>query len=258
MVHTINLKYINYCITISIIFGSSYTNTYSKQVFDQKSSYTYTNGYLDEALNVDFTSEHALNIPKYLTQNLWPNYSKEMNEAEQFIATDMLSDEAISWVTHAGYRIIWQKPLRFHFIGVVDYRNTLSILILNLGGYESLLKIQLLVRAATNHNPIFLTIRRKTNERVNYKTIINALPRADLVIYGYANTIMSHILQHASSKELKHVPQSLISHLKNTTAWVGNLNSFRPLYVLHTETGKTIWIVSNVYGNEAKWLVESI
>ncbi|UJR24276.1 hypothetical protein I4U23_027243 [Adineta vaga] len=264
MIQTINIKWINYLVVVLIVFVNLFINKLhlkaevSEQLIDENLSYISVNGYLEEAINVDFTNGHALNISKYLIQNLWSNYSKEMNEAKQFIATDMLPHDAILWATRNGYRIIWQKPDRFHFIGIVDHSNILSILILNLGGYESLLKIQLLVRAATLRNPNFLTIKTKTHDKVNYEKIIRTLPDADLVIYGYANTIMSNIIQQTPSRELRYVPRFLIKYLKNTENWVGRLNRIRPLYVLRTKTNRTIWIVSNVYGEEAKWLFESI
>ncbi|UJR16923.1 hypothetical protein I4U23_003821 [Adineta vaga] len=78
-----------------------------------------------------------------------------------------------------------------------------------------------------------------------------------IVVAGMGVSEIFYPHHHSIRNQAKHIFRKidLIGEGEN---WVGRLNRIRPLYVLRTKTNKIIWIVSNVYGEEAKWLFESI
>lgn len=242
----------------SLALNLNCKNIFSKPVDSIKIDYL---GYSPEAQKINFSEEHTLDIPHYIFRNLGSQADTLSARYDQFFIlvgepkdyNQILRAEGITTL-----KTVSKSYGTHHLSEGVDQKGRSVLLVSNLHVSEQVLRSQLLLKAAKipgSKVKTFGSLRSLKDVYLKAFQQMGAPP--DIVVYGFAGTFFHQMLQLNPRISISRLKFNLaMQKKKRLSSW--NSNWTEPFYSVTLADGTRIWLLTNVYGEHAKFLFEAL
>lgn len=217
-------------------------------------------GYNSEAEKTNFLEAHTLDIPDYLLRNLGSSAEELSQRYDRYLIL-VGEPKDYNQILHSEKIRITRtvdKSYGTHRLSEgVDKQGRLVLLVSNLYVNEQVLRTQLLLKAAEIPGSKVKTFGNFRSLKDVYAKLFHQMGAPpDIVIYGFAGTFLHQILQLNPRISLSRLKFSLAMKKKNNSDWNSKWNE--PFYSLTLADGTRIWLLTNVYGEHAKYLFKAL
>jgi len=260
--HALSLK--RALTAIVIIVGIFYANpTWTQKVrseHSQESSTYDQTGYCQEISGVDFARGHTLDLSNYVKRNLGKSLDEISKSFDRFLILVGDPDSYLPELEREG--ITELKPLAksygTHTLSqAIDKNRKSALVISNLQVREQVLRSQLLLLSSGVAGNRVKTIGRLPDLRKKYLQTFCKMGRPpELAIYGFAGTILKKVLAANPWALSSKVKFKWSSFQKKKMAYL-RPETQQPFFVVTLADGTRIWLLTNVYGESARYLFEA-
>lgn len=217
----------------------------------------------------DFTSFHTIkNINEYIEDNMGPELAFWVREGKKVLIVEGDGEEVKAQLQRAGWEIIRRFPhnVGFHDIINIKRGDQEFAVVVRINGFDRVLHIQSFLKMMGARESQVTTFRGYRSWKKEYLEVFNKMRNPpDLVVYGltaHSTGVLGTLKPNMFSRlEWLTIKAKMIfddiREKSKKERFAGDI-SLRPMRVVTLSSGKTIWLVSPLYGEMVKDMISAL